>query len=718
MSLTPARQKQKTQEVLVGWLVAEAEQRAVYSAWEDLHWADPSTLELLTLFLEHVPTARLLALLTFRPELSPPWGNRSYLSQMTLSRLDRSHVREMVARVAEGTRLPAEIVQQVITKTDGVPLFVEELTKSVVESIAVHGRTPLHSLAIPTTLQDALMARLDRLSTVRDVAQLGATIGREFSYELIQAVSALEESSLQQALAKLVETELLYRRGLPPQVRYVFKHALVQETAYHSLLRSTRQHYHHQIGRVLEERFPDTTETQPELLAYHYTEATLVEQAIPYWQRAGQRARQRSADIEAVKNFTQALALLRTLSESPQRAHHELELQLALGAPLLTTRGCAAPEVEKVYLRAEELYRHVGDSAHLFPVLNGLWHFYEVRGWHLKAQEFAQQLLDLAHTRHDAAIFVTACYALGVTTFYLEELPTALHSLEQGFARYEVQLHPSLKLLTGQDTGVGSLLFIGHSLWSLGYADRALEKCYEAIALATRVDHPYSLAFALTNTAWRHQLRREAPAAQQQAEAAVALCQEHGFPLMGAQGTIWLGWALTEQGKLGAGLEKIQEGLAAWRATGAELAWPYFLTILAGAYRKQGQVEDGLRVLMQGVATAQRNNERWYEAELYRLRGELLLAQQEGKRLTEEAGQPVPSDTEAESCFQQAVAMARSRSAKSLELRASTSLARLWQQQGKQKEAHTLLSEVYHWFTEGFDTKDLQEAKGLLEELT
>lgn len=351
LTLTPERQKQKTQEALVGWLVEEAEKAAVYSAWEDLHWADPSTLELLTLFLDQVPTSRMLVLLTFRPEFTPPWGSRAYLSQVTLSRLDRTQVGEMVERVTGGKGLSAELVQQVIAKTDGVPLFVEELTKSVVESVGAFREAPLH-LAIPTTLHDALMARLDRLSTVREVAQMGATIGREFSYDLIRAVSPLNEANLQQALARLVEAELLYQRGLSPQVRYVFKHALVQDTAYQSLLKSIRQQYHQQIAQVLTERFADTVETQPELVAHHYTEAGLGEHALPYWQRAGERAVQLPAYAEAVRFYQLALQTLER-----QEAVDEVQR-----CTLLLVLGEAQWKAGE-YLATQETLLHAADSA-------------------------------------------------------------------------------------------------------------------------------------------------------------------------------------------------------------------------------------------------------------------------------------------------------------------------------------------------------------------
>jgi predicted ATPase len=403
LTLTPQRQKQKTQEALVAWLMVEAERKAVLAAWEDLHWADPSTLELHSLLIDQVPTARLLTLLTYRPEFSPPWGTRSHLTQLTLSRLGRKQVEAMVTEVTGGKALPTEVLQQIVSKTDGVPLFVEELTKMVVESGLLKeedGRYaptgPLPPLAIPATLQDSLMARLDRLATAKEVAQLGATLGREFPYEVLKAVSPLDEVALQKELSKLVEAELLYQRGLPPQASYLFKHALIQDTAYQSLLKSTRQQYHQQIAQVSDERFAEIKEIHPELLAYHYTEAGLVAQALPYWQRAGQRAAQRSAYVEAISHLTKGLELLKTLPDTPERAQQELTLQIALGGPFIATKGYTAPEVERVYSRARTLCQQVGETPQLFPVLMGLYRFYSARAEHETARELAEQLLALA----------------------------------------------------------------------------------------------------------------------------------------------------------------------------------------------------------------------------------------------------------------------------------------------------------------------------------
>src|SRR5262245_33029776 len=425
LTLGPQKQKQKTQEALVAWLLEEAEKAAVYCTWEDVHWADPSTLEVLTLFLEQIPTTRMFTMLTFRPEFTPPWRPRSHLTQLTLSRLGRAQVEAMVEKVTGSKPLPSDVLHQIVTKTDGVPLFVEELTKMVLESglvreeegryVGAQGGTPIPPLAIPSTLHDSLMARLDRLAPVREIAQVGAVLGREFSYDLLHAVCRVEDSTLQHGLRQLVDAELLYQRGLPPQASYIFKHALIQDTAYQSLLKSKRQQLHQQIAHVLTAQFPETKEHQPELLAHHYTEAGFSEQAIPYWQQAGQRAVQRSANVEAVAHLTKGLELLKTLPETPERISQELTLQLALGTPLMATKGWAAPEVGHVYARARELCKQMGETPQLFPVLFGLWAFYQVRGELQTARELAEQLLSLAQRQQDPALLLQAHYALGDT---------------------------------------------------------------------------------------------------------------------------------------------------------------------------------------------------------------------------------------------------------------------------------------------------------------
>jgi class 3 adenylate cyclase/predicted ATPase len=628
LTLSPQKQKQKTQEALVAWVVEETQKAPVYCAWEDLHWADPSTLEVLTLLLDQVPTTRLLALLTFRPEFMPPWGNRSHLSQMTLSRLGRPHVETMVEKVTRGKALPSEVVQQIVAKTDGVPLFVEELTKTVMESGLYVGAThasPLPPLAIPSTLQDSLMARLDRLAPVREVAQLGAILGREFSYELLHAVCPVDEGSLQQGLRQLVEVELLYQHGLPPQATYLFKHALIQDTAYQSLLKSTRQQYHRQIAQVLEEKFSETKETQPELLAHHYTEAGLVGQAIPYWQQAGQRASQRSAYKEAISHLARGLELLKTLPDTLERVQQELVLQLALGGPLIATKGYASPEVGKSFTRARELCQQRGETPELFSVLGGLMTFYANRGEWQTAHELAEQLLSLAQRVQDPTFLMAGHAALGTTLFRFGELVPAREHLEQSLALYDSQQHRSLASLVGHDVQMANLSYVMWTLWVLGYPDQALKRAYEALTWAQELSHPFSLAWAFNCAASVHLFRREWQAAQERAEAAIMLATEQGFPVWRASGTIRRGKALAEQGQTEEGITQMRQGLTAYRATGGEAHLPKTLSLLAEAYGKVGQAEEGLTVLAEALAMVNKNGERFYEAEIYRLKGELTL---------------------------------------------------------------------------------------------
>jgi len=715
LTLTPQRQKQKTLEVLLAWLLAEATRQPVLFMVEDLHWIDPSTLEFLTLFLDQGPAARILTLLTCRPEFLPPWGFRAHLTPLTLNRLPRPQVPQMIGRVAGGKALPAEVVEQIVAKTDGVPLFVEELTKMVLESGLLREceehyelTGPLPPLAIPTTLHDSLMARLDRLAMVKDVAQLGATIGRTFIYDLLRAVSPLDEVTLQHGLRQLVEAELVYQRGVPPQATYTFKHALIQDAAYQSLLRSTRQQYHQRIAQVLAAQFPETAETQPELLAHHSTEAGLIAQAISYWQRAGERAIERSAHVEAVSHFTKGLALLKTLSDTPEHAQQELALQIALGAPLMALQGLSAPEVGRAYARARELCQQIRETPELVPVLVGLWRFYLSQGEHQTARALAEQLLQLADSVQDPTLLLEAHRPLGQTLFYLGEFAPARAHLEQAIALYDPQQHRSHVFRYGHDAGVACLCHVSEALWCLGTPDEALQRGHAALTFARELSHSQSLAFALFFTAMLHQFRREGPAVQERVEAGITLSTEQGFPYWLAVATILQGWVLAEQGEEEAGVAQIHQGLSAYQAVGSELWRPYFLALLAKAYGKVGQAEQGLTALAEALATAERTGERWWEAELHRLKGELVLAQAGGERSSVEA---------AAACFQQALDIARHQQAKSLELRAAMSLARLWQHQGKRATARQMLAEVYGWFTEGFDTADLQEARALLDEL-
>ena len=711
LTLSPQQQRQRTHDALALWIVEEARRQPLLIIWEDVHQADPSTLELLGLAMDQAPTVRGLNLLTFRPEFLPPWTARSHMTPITLNRLERPQVEAMVTHLAGGKTLPTEVTHEIVSKTDGVPLYVEELTKMVLESDflrVVDGHykltRSLPSLAIPTTLQDLLMARLDRWPEVREVAQLGAVFGREFAYEMLQTLTTVDEATLQERLAQLVDAELLYQRGRPPRAKYFFRHALIQDAAYTSLLRSVRQHYHQQIAQLFEKHFPDIIAAQPEGVAHHYTEAGLGEQAVPYWLQAGQQAVQRSANAEAVGHLTKGLEVLMTVPDTPERMQQELMLHVTRGAPLVATKGFADPEVEQAFTRLREICRQMGDPTHLFPILFRLRAYYMVRGELDTSRELGEQLLQLAEGEQDRGLLVEAQYALGATLFYQAEFAPAQERLQQAAALYDREQHSAHAFLYGQDPGVACLTTEALALWLRGYPDRAVKKSQEAIALAQDVSHPFSLAFAWAFASLFYQYRREAQACQERADAAISLSAEQGFPFWLALGTMLRGWALAEQGQEEEGVALIRRGMAAYQATGAELARTHFLSLLVDAHAKAGQIEEGLTALAEALDAAQKTGERVADAELQRLKGELTL--QSG------------DDEEAQACFQKAIDIAREQEAKSWELRAATSLARLWQQQGKTIEARELLTPVYDWFTEGFDTADLKDAKALLDELS
>jgi predicted ATPase len=600
----------------------------------------------------------------------------------------------------------------ILEKTEGVPFFIEEFIKSLQDLKIIERKENKYYLAkdikdllIPSTIQDVIMARVDSLSEgAKGVLQTGSVAGREFSQDLIERVLALSERELLSHLSVLKESELLYERGIYPQSTYIFKHALIQDATYQSLLKSTRQKYHRKIAQVLEKYFADTMETQPELLAHHYTEAGLNEQAIGYWHQAGERATQCSANVEAINHLTKGLEVLMTLPDTLERARQELDLQTTLGPVLMAVKGFASPDTERAYARARELCQQVGETPQLFPVLYGLWRFYMNRAEVQTTRELGEQLFSLAQRVQDPALLLEAHRVLGQTMFWVGEMAPARAHFEQGMALYDPQQHRSHAFLYGQDPVVICRGFAAMPIWVLGYPDQALQSTNEALTLAQELTHPFSEAFALALAALVHQFRREGQAVQEHAEAVIAVSTEQGFPHWLAYGTILRGWALTAQGEAAEGITQIHQGLAAYRTTGAEVHRPYFLSLLAEAYGEVGQPEEGLTVLVEALDTVKKTEERNWEAELHRRKGELLLMQQ---------GQKVG---EAEECFRKALDIARRQQAKSLELRASMSLSRLWQQ-GKQGEAHQLLAEIYGWFTEGFDTPDLKEAKVLLEEL-
>ncbi len=725
LTLSPPQRRQHLLNVLLTWLLSLAQRQPIVLVGEDLHWMDPSSLELLGLFLNNVAKARILLLLTFRPEFRPPWKPLPYQTVIALSRLSQHNVHAMLEQLTEGNPLPEAIVQQIVNKTDGVPLFVEELTKMVLESGLLRKEDdryvltkPLPPLAIPTTLHDSLLARLDRLATAKETAQRGAVLGREFTYELLAAVSP-PTATVRQDLALLVEAELLYYQRTPPEDLYVFKHALLQEAAYQSLLKRTRQHYHQHIAKVLEERFPDLREAQPELLAHHYTAATLPLSALPYWQKAGRLAIERSAHTEACRHFTTGLTLLMALPESPERSQQELLFQVALGGPLIASKGYGAPEVERVYARAQELCRQLGDSPRLLQVLLGLEAFYFIRAELPTAQQLAERCWTLVESQPDSARRLPVHWALGQVFFHRGQFVQALTQVEQGLTLYSPDLHQPHAL---QDSGVMCLAYTALTRLCLGYPDQALQVTQQMLTLARALGHRFSLAFALNIAATVHLIRRDWQLAHALGTEAITLCAGHGFPVWLAHGQILVGWVNVRQGQGEQFLMQIQRGIAAWQAAGAEASRTFLLALLAGAHGRLGQLEHGQRVLDEAIAIAQKNGEHYCLAELWRLKGSLTLRPQaslrqvSGKsRAVRKPQIPSPkSQAEAEAYFRKALEIAREQQAKSWELRTAVSLGRLWAQQGKHREAQQLVSEVLAWFTEGFETTDVQEAKQFL----
>jgi tetratricopeptide (TPR) repeat protein len=704
LEISPQLQRQRTLEALLGWLLALAEKQPLVLLVEDLHWIDPSSLEWLGLLIEQCPTASVLLLLTHRPDFEPPWPGRAHLHSITLDRLSRRHAKDLVV-AASGEVLPEQMVDRLATRSDGIPLFVEELAKGVVES----GRDltgSLSGLEIPETLQDSLMGRLDRLGEAKQVAQLGAVLGREFPYALLEAVAPMKEVALREGLGRLVEAELVYQRGLPPKATYSFKHALVQDTAYQSLLESQRQELHGRIADALEQRFPERVAREPDVMARHCDAAGRTAQAIGHYQRAGERASQASANEEAIGHLRRAIELLGTLPETRERDQQELGLQMAIAAPLSAARGWMHPECEEAFDRARALASQIGEVPERARVLAGLAASYSNRGDLATSSELASQALEAAERMGGAFDLLSAHMSAGSTLYYKGEFSRSLHHLEQVIGLYDFKEHAPLAHTMGIDRGIVSRSFASFCQVFLGYSDRALATSQESVALARRVEHPASLALALGFAGQTHWLRREPSPAQERADEAIALAEELGFPLYLGMARATRGWARAMAQGGGEAVAEIQQALAelARMRTGGAGA-PCLLAMFAEAFWKVGRHDDALGALGLGLARAQATGSHHFDAGLHRLRAEILLDQDGGAL------------EEAESCVRRALQLAREQKAKYVELRAATTLARLLRDQGRHDEARALLQPVYDWFTEGFDTQDLKDARALLDEL-
>jgi tetratricopeptide (TPR) repeat protein len=605
--------------------------------------------------------------------------------------------------------LPAVVLEQVVSKTDGVPLFLEELTKTVLESDLLresdqrYERTDaLPELAIPSTLQDSLMARLDRLGRAKEVAQLGAVLGREFPHELLAAVSSLDAESLEPALRELASAELLYPRGVPPRASYTFKHALIRDTAYESLLKSTRQRLHGRVAQALEKDFPERAATEPELVAHHYDQAGRVQEALPYYQRAGDEARTRSANVEAIAHLERGVELTRMLPEGSERNECELGLQLSLGPTRLAAHGFASEEARRSWERARELCEDAGNPFQLATALRGLAVYYSNRSKLDTAIELAEQLLALARRTRDDGDLLAAYTVMGHPKFWQGRFREVLEELDAALEIYNPKRHTALTLAYGTDQAVVAYAFSSMSLWFLGYPERAAARAEAMVEHARQLAHPYSLAFALIFASIVYVIQRKWDSGARHAGEDIKLSERYGFPLMLGLSTVTRGLALA-CGRGEDTLTAATEGLGGVVGTGTQAGAPFFLWTLARIHQEGAREADAFGAVETALATSARLGQPFYDAELLRLKGELLLSKDEA---------------EAESHFRRALHVARGQEARSSELRTATNLARLWQKQGKKNEARALLAPIYDWFTEGFDTLDLKDAKALLEELS
>lgn len=719
--LSPQLQKQRTHEAIVSLLHAMGRRSPVILVIEDLHWADPSTLDLLALLVDQSANSQVFALLTARPGFSPAWATRGYVTRLNLTRLTPKRVEALILAITGGKALPANVVADLIQKTDGVPLFVEELTKNMLEAGELEDTgarfeqkaNSTLNLSIPGTLRDSLMARLDRLGPAKSTAQLGATIGREFDFEVLSATSSLDAAELAQHLRTLVDSELVHQRGSLPEVRYTFKHALVQEAAYESLTRNARKQIHARVAAVLVARKPELAECEPEVLAHHYAAAGQAFEAAGCLLQAGRRALGRSANAEAIAHFTRALDLLGTAPDSVPRDRLEATIRTLIGVPLMATRGYGAPEVEKTYARALGL-KGLQGSQEMLPVLWGLWIFYHVRGKYETALQIAEQMIQLVEVPalgaaragmkpRERGPMVIAHLARGCTSLLLGKLDAARGHLERTMQLYDTVHHRDHAFAYGQDSSMFAGTMLSWTLWLQGYPDNALTTAQESIRHAKTLDHANSIGFAIGMTAALHQYRGDVRAAREMANEGVAFCGEQGLPHWLALARIIRGWAQVQDGdgNVQLGLADMLEGRATWRAIGARVADSHWDCMIAETLIGAGRLDEAREVLVATHAFVEESGESSFDAEIRRLEGELALAKGD--------------QSLAEARFREAIALAETGAARSLELRAATSLARLLLDTNRAEAARNALGPVFYGFAEGHSTADVEKAQRTLD---
>jgi predicted ATPase/class 3 adenylate cyclase len=716
LGLSPQQRRQRTLDALLYQVEALARQRPVLMILEDAHWADPTSVEVFGRLVHRIAPLKVLLIVTFRPEFDPTWIGQAHVTAMTINRLPRREVSDMIDRVAGNKPLLANIRQDIIERSDGIPLFVEEMTKAVLEAESegearrTVAAAPSPALAVPASLHASLMARIDRLGPAKEVVQVGAAIGREFSQTLLVLVAHKPEAEVSLALNRVVESGLLFRQGTPPHATYLFKHALVQDAAYGTLLRDARHALHARIASSLESQFPDVIENQPQLLARHYTEAGLIEKAARFWGKAGQRSLQLSAAVEAAQQLTRALSQIAALPASPASRRDEIKYQVAFANALIHTKGYAAPETKAAFdqarmliERAEALGEPPEDPLLLFSILYGFWaaNFVAFKGHALR--ELSAEFLTLAEKQTSTAPIMIGHRLVATSLTFTGDLVEGRAHYDQALAMYDLNQHRSLAMRFGQDVGVVILSFRSWALWSLGYPEAAGADIAAALKNAREIGHAATLMYALFSAIGIHIYFGNHSAANELADELLAIADEKQAVLWKAAALAFQGCASVLTRNATAAVDLISSGVTAWRSTGATLWLPLYLPFLARAHAALGQLDDARRCLDEAEAAAAR--ERWWEAEVIRVAGEVTLLS------------PEQDAAKAEAYFGRALSVARQQQAKSWELRAAMSMARLWRDQGKRQQAHDLLASVYDWFTEGFDTLDLKEAKTLLEQL-
>jgi predicted ATPase len=718
LALTPQQRRQKTLEAFISQLQALTRQNPVLMIFEDAQWTDPTSLELLGRVVDRIATLRVLLIVTFRSEFDPPWIGRPQVTALTINRLALREVSAMIDRVVGNKLLPVGIRQDIVERADGIPLFIEEITKEVLEAESegaarrAIAAVPSPAFAVPASLHASLMARLDRLGAAKEVAQIGAAIGREFSYALLASVAREIGAELRLALDRLVQAGLLFRQGVPPHSTYLFKHALVQDAAYGTLLREPRRALHAQIAEALESQFPEIAESEPELMAHHYTEAGLTEKAAGLWGKAGQRSLARSMLVEAAAQLNRALTQIAALPPTAALRREQIQLQVGLANALMHTKGYAVPEtkasLDQAHLfikEAQSLGEPPEDPSLLFSVLYGLWVASLVAFNGVLVRELAAQFLVLTEGQGATVPVVLGHRLMGTSLICTGDIAQGRAHLDCAIELYDSVEHRSLAIRFGQDVGVATLSYRSLALWFLGYPDAALADADQAITSACDTRQVVTLMYALGHQTLTYLYCGHYVRARTQADELIALADKKSTTLFKASRMMNQGSVLALSGRHSNAIQILVPGITTWQSTGSTLWLPFYLPLLARSHAELGHVEESRRCIGEAMTIVEKAKQKWGEAEVHRVAGEIALMGH------------APDVAKAEAHFERALAVAREQQAKSWELRAAMSMARLWRDQGKPQQARDLLTPVYGWFTEGFDTLDLKEAKSLLEQL-